>query len=144
MLALPFERTHIRTTSSMACQHRLLRSTQCQFTSIVVCSHRPWRAHTVRISGMKCHHRLLKTHTRSNNVGPYMLSTTLVRVKLYPAWYACMAFGQHTRLDDVDVASLIAFGLHTRTVNIERGMTLSPLSSTHSRPTLGIICHHFP
>ena len=41
------------------------------------------------------------------------------------AWHDFAAFGQHTRSDDVG-----------------RGMTSSPLGSTHVRTTLSVACHH--
>ena len=43
------------------------------------------------------------------------------------AWYAIIAFWQHTRSNDV-----------------ERGVTSSPLGSTHGRTTSGVACHHSP
>ena len=41
------------------------------------------------------------------------------------AWTAKYAFGQHTRSNDVG-----------------RGMSSSPLGSTHVRATSGVACHH--
>ena len=60
-------------------------------------------------SGVTCHHRLWTTHT----------------VELRRAWHAIIAFGQHTRSNDV-----------------RRGMPSSPLGSTNGRTTSGVACHH--
>ena len=84
-------------------------------------------------------------HTRSNDVGRGMssspLGSTHVRatsgvachhrlwaahtVERRRAWHATIAFGQHTRSSDVG-----------------RGMPSSPLGSTHGRTTSGVACHH--
>ncbi len=60
-------------------------------------------------SGVACHHRLWAAHT----------------VERRRAWHAIIAFGQHTRSNDVG-----------------RGMPSSPLGSTHGRTTSGVACHH--
>ena len=93
---------------------------------------------------MTCHHRLWIVHT----------------VESRRAWHALIAFGQHTRSNDVwrgmpsspldithgrqrqswhDITSL---GKHTRSDDVEHGMTSSPLDSTHGRTTSGVACHH--
>ena len=40
--------------------------------------------------------------------------------------------------------AIIAFGKHTRSNDIGRGMPLSPLGSTHGRTMSGVACHHIP
>ena len=40
--------------------------------------------------------------------------------------------------------AIIAFGQHTRSNNVECGMPSSPLGSTHYRTTSGVACHHSP
>ena len=62
------------------------------------------------LSGMTCTHRLWTTHT----------------VERRRAWHAIIAFGQHTRWNDVG-----------------RGMTSLPLDSTHGRTTSGVACHNY-
>ena len=84
-------------------------------------------------------------HTRSNDVGRGMpspplgsthgrttsgvalhhCSWTTHTVELRRAWHAILAFGQHTRSNDVG-----------------HGITSPPLDSTHSRTTSGVTCHH--
>ena len=58
---------------------------------------------------MTCHHRFWTTHP----------------VERCRTWHAINAFGQHTRLIDV-----------------ERGLTSPPLDSTHGRTTSDVKCHH--
>ena len=60
-------------------------------------------------SGVACHHHLWAAHT----------------VERHRAWHAIIAFGQHTRSNDVG-----------------HGMTSPPLDSTHGRMTSGVACHH--
>ena len=38
--------------------------------------------------------------------------------------------------------AIIAFGQHIRSSDIGRGMSSSPLGSTHGRATSGVACHH--
>ena len=40
--------------------------------------------------------------------------------------------------------AIIAFGKHTRSYDVERGMPSSPLGITHGRTTSGVACHHIP
>ena len=71
--------------------------THGRITSGVACYHRLLESKHCRMtSGMTCHHRLWTAYT----------------VKLRRAWHAIIAFGQHTRSN-----------------NIERGMPSSPLGS---------------
>ena len=65
--------------------------------------------HGQTTSGVASHHRLCTAHT----------------VERRRAWHAIIAFGHHTRSNDV-----------------ERGIPLSPLGSTHGRTTSGVACHH--
>ena len=60
-------------------------------------------------SGMECHHRLLTAHT----------------VGRRRACHAIIAFGQHTRLN-----------------NVRHGMPSSPLGSTNGRRTSRVACHN--
>ena len=65
--------------------------------------------HGRKTSGMTCQHRLWTTHT----------------VERHWAWHAIIAFGQHTRSNDVGC-----------------GMTSPPLDSTNGRTTSGMTFHH--
>ena len=65
--------------------------------------------HSRTTSGVALHHRLWTTHT----------------VERRQRWHAIIAFGQHSRSNDVG-----------------RGMTSPPLDSTHSQTTSGVACHH--
>ena len=66
------------------------------------------------------------THGRTKSgVALYNLPWTAHTVERRRAWHAIIAFGQHTRSNDVG-----------------RGMPSSPLGSTHGRTTLGVACHH--
>ena len=109
--------------------------------------------HGQTMSGMACQHRLWAAHT----------------IERRRAWYAIIAFGQHTRLNVVGLGmqssplgstygqtastvacqhrlwtahaverrrtwhAITAFGQHTRSNDVRRGMTSSPLGSTHGR-----------
>ena len=127
MASPPLESTHDRTTSSVACHHRL------------------WAAHTVERRWAWHDITAFGQHTRSNDVGRGMPSepldsthgrttsgvafhhgpSTTHTVERRQAWHSIIAFGQQTRLNDVG-----------------RGMTSPPLDSTHGRTTLGVTCHH--
>ena len=48
-------------------------------------------------------------------------------IRLRRAWHAIIAIGKHTRLD-----------------NVQRRITSSPLGSTQSRTTSGVVYHHYP
>ena len=65
--------------------------------------------HSRNTSGVECHHRLWTAHP----------------VRRRRACHAIIAFGQHTRLNDV-----------------RHGMPSSPLDSTHGRTTSDVACHH--
>ena len=118
-----------------------------RMTSGVACHHRRWTSlHSQTASGVACHHRLLAAHT-ANTVGHGMPSSpleskhgrmtsgmtchhrlwTAYTVKLRRAWHAIIAFGQHSRSNDVG-----------------RGMPSLPLGSTHGQTTSSVACHHSP
>ena len=119
----PLDNTQGRTTSGVACHHRL-------WAAQMVERRRAWHAiitfgqHTrsndvghgmpslplgstdsQTASGVACHHRLWLTHI----------------VKRRRAWHAIIAFGWQTQSDDLG-----------------RGKTSPPLDSTHDRMTLGV------
>ena len=65
--------------------------------------------HDRTTSGVACHHRLRATQT----------------IERRQEWHAIIAFGQHTRSNDVG-----------------RGMPSSPFGNTHCRTTSGVACNH--
>uniref|UniRef100_A0A494G8E2 Uncharacterized protein n=1 Tax=Solanum lycopersicum TaxID=4081 RepID=A0A494G8E2_SOLLC len=91
-------------------------------------------------SGMACHHSTWMPN----------------KVERFRAWHAIIAFGQHTRSNDVgcDMPSsplvahtikrrrawhaIIAFGQHIRSNDVEHGMPSSRLGSTNDRTTSGV------
>ena len=127
MPSLPFRSTHGRTTSGVADHHRLWTSSNCRTalgvafhrlplmekggrtTLGVACHHSLWEAHTVEVlrrgitsppfdsttgrtkSGVACNDRLWEAHT----------------VEQRRAWHAIIAFGQHTRSNDVGRGMLL-------------------------------------
>ena len=127
MISPPLDRTHGRTTSGVACNHRL------------------WPAHTVE--RRRAWHAIiaLGRQTPSNDVRRGILSSPLGSINgrtmsgvtwyhhLWPAhtverrraWHAVITFGQHKRSNDVG-----------------RGMKSPPLDCTHTRTTSGVACHH--
>ena len=125
----PLDNTQGRTTSGVACHHRL-------WAAQMVERRRAWHAiiafgqhrrsdgvrrcmpssplastHSQTTSGVSCHHRLGTAHT----VGRHW------------ALHAIIAFGQHTQSNDV-----------------WHGMSSSPLGGTQDRTMLGVACHHRP
>ena len=111
MPSLPLDSTHGRTTSGVAPSSPLC-STNNRTTSSVACHNRLWTSsHNRTASGVGCHHRPLTENA----------------VERRWAWHAIIAFGQHTRSNDVG-----------------RGITSPPLDSKHGRTTSGMACHHSP
>ena len=118
---------HRRTTSSVSCHHCLWVAQtveQCQAWYAIIALGRQTRSNNVRLdmpsppldsthgrttSGMACHHRL---------------------------WAAQMV-GRRRALH-----AIIAFGQHTSSNDVGRGMPSSPLGSTHGQTTSVVACHH--
>ena len=127
MPSSPLGSTHGRTTSGVACHHRLWAAQtveRCRAWHAIIALGRQTRSNDVRrgmpslplgstegwtASGIACHHHLLPAYT----------------VERRCAWHAIIAFGQHTRSNDV-----------------RRDMPSPPLESTHGRTTSGVACHH--
>ena len=127
--ASPLGSTHGRTTSAVAYHHRLWAAQTVEgrraWHAIISLGQHTWSdgvergmpssllcsTHGRTTSGVACHHRLRVAHT----------------IERRRAWHAITAFGQHTRSNDVG-----------------RGMPTSPLGSTHGRTTSGVACHHHP
>ena len=89
----------------------------------------------------------IKQHTRSNNVGrgmkPPPLDYTHDRTMLGVAchhrlWTTHMVGRNHTW------HTIIAFGQHTQSNDVGRGMPSSPLGSTNGRTTSGVAWHDLP
>ena len=158
----PLDSTHGRTSSGVACYHRLWAAHMVE---------RRWAWHEITTFGQ---------HTRSNDVGRGMLSSILgsthgpttsvvachhrlwaaQTVERRRAWHAIIAFGQHTRSNDVGSGmpssplgsthcercrvwhSIIAFGKQTRSNNVGHGVPSSLLDSKHDQTTPGVACHH--
>ena len=125
----------------------LLDSTHGQTTSGVACHHRLWAAFTIK-RGRAWHDITAHgQHTWSNDVRRGMASSPLGSthgqitlgvacrhcpwiahtVERHRAWHAIVAFGQHTRSNDVG-----------------RGMTSPPLDGTRGQTTSGVALHHRP
>ena len=127
MTSPPLDGKQGRTTSGVACHHRL-------WAAHTVERHRAWhaiiaygrrtRSNDVRLdmpsppldsrhgrttSGRACYHRLWTAHT----------------VKRRRAWHDITSFGQHTRSNDVG-----------------RDISSPPLDSAHSRKTSRVACNH--
>ena len=114
-----------------------------QTTSSVACHHRLWTTHTVGKVGIAA----IGQHAWSDYVEHGMTSPPLDSthgrttsgvefhhrlwaahtVERRRAWHYNTAFGQHTRSKDVG-----------------RGMPSSLLGSTHGRTSSGVACHHSP
>ena len=123
------DNTHGRTTLGETCHHRLWTAhtverrwachaiielgpqTRLNIVGRGMPSLRLDSRHGRATSGVKCHHLLWTANT----------------VERRRAWHAIIAFGQHTRLDDVG-----------------RGTPSSPLGSTESQTMSGVECHYRP
>ena len=119
--------THGRTTSGVACHHRLWTSLHNWIASgvqaIIPLGRQTWSNDVARgmpssplaitysrtTSGVACHHCLWAAHT----------------VERRRAWHVIIAFGQHKQLNDVGL-----------------GMPSSPLGSTEGPTASGVACHH--
>ena len=158
MTSPPLGNTHDRTMSGVACHHSL------------------WTANTIERRQAWNDITTIGQHIRSNDVGrerPSLpLDGTLGRmtsgvacrhrlravhtVKRRGAWHVVIAFGQHTRSNDVwrgmpssplgrtngrttsGVACHLAFRKHKRSNDVGRGMTSPPLDGTHNQTTSGV------
>ena len=127
MTSPPLDSTHSGTTSSVTCHHRLWKACtvkRCHaWHCIIALRQHKWSndvrrympsppldcTHGRTSSGMACHHHLWAAHT----------------VERRWAWHDIIAFGQHTRLN-----------------NVGRDMPTPPLGSTHSRTTSEVACHY--
>ena len=157
---------HSRTTSGMACHHRLwaaqtvgrrralhaiiaLGRQKGQTTSGVTCHYRLWTAHTVE--------RRRVWHCMPSSPFASIHSRTTLRVachhRLWAAYtverrQACRAMITFGIADKVGRRrawhAIIALGRETRSNEVGRGMQSSPLGSTDSRTTSGVACHHRP
>ena len=86
-------------------------------------------------------------HTQSNDVRRGMPSSPLDSthgrmtsgVVCHQRLWAAQTVERHRALHDI-----IAFGQHTPSNDVRRGMPSSPLGSTHGRTTSGVACHHCP
>ena len=127
MTSPPFESTHGRTTSGVACHHHLwaahmIERRRAWHAIIAFGKHK--RSNDVRrgmptsplgithgrtTSGVACQHHLWATHT----------------VERRRAWHDITSFGQRTRSNAVG-----------------RDIPSPPLESIHGRTTSGVACHH--
>ena len=127
MPSSPLGSTHGRTTSGVACHHRL------------------WAAHTVE--RRRAWHAIiaLGRQTRSNDVWRGMPSSLsgstngrmTLGVACHHRLWAAQTVGRRRLLH-----SIIAVGQHTQSNDVGRGMPSSPLGTTHCRTMSGVACHH--
>ena len=95
-------------------------------------------------SGMPCHHRPLdRTHDRTASGGmPFLpLDSTDDRPSSGVACYHS-PWTSHTVGRRRARHAIIAFGQHTQSKDVERGIQSSPLGSTDGRMTSGVACHY--
>ena len=105
MSSSPLGSTHNRTMSGVSCNHRFWTATRSNDIRRGMQSSPLGSTDGRTASGMACHHRLWNAHT----------------VERRRAWYAIIAFGKHTRSNDIGL-----------------GMPSSHLGSTHGRTTSGM------
>ena len=86
---------------------------------------------------------LYGTHDRTtSSVGFHYRLWAAQKVELRRAWHAIIAFGQHTRSNDVGRGMATSPLGSTRSKDVGRGMTSPPFDSAHGRTTSGATCHH--
>ena len=127
MPSSPLSSTNGGTTSGMASHH-------CLWTACTVGRRRA--CHAIMSFGQ---------HTRSNNVWHGMPSSPLGSTNgRTTSGVAChhSAWTTHTIEQRWTWHDITAFGQHTRSNDVGRGMPSSPLGSTHGRTTSGVTCHH--
>ena len=127
MPSSPLDNKHGRTTSGVACHH-------CHWAAQTVERRLAW--HAIIAFGQ---------HTWLNDVGRCMSSSPLASTHSQTA----LGVACHHRLWEAHTVerrrawhAIIAFGKHTQSNDVGRGMTSPPLGSKHDRPTSGVTCHH--
>ena len=137
--------TYGRTTCGVACHHlprtaRTVERHRAWHEITTLGKHTRWNdvgrcmtsphfdsTHYRTTSGVTCHHRLwTSSHSRTapSLACNHRLFTENGVERLW-AWHDIIAFGQHTWSNDVG-----------------RGITSPPFDSTHGRTTSGVACHH--
>ena len=124
-----------------------LDGTNGRMTSGMVGHHRPWAAQMVE--RRRAWHAIIafRQHTRWNDVGHGIASLPLESthgrttsgVKCHHHFWKAHIVKRRWAL-----YAIIAFGQHTRSNAIGRGMPASPLGSKNSQSTSGVACHHRP
>ena len=119
----PLDSTHGRSTSGVACHHRL------------------WAAHTVERRWALHDITAFGQHTRSNDVGREMptppLDSPHGKTTLSVAFHNRL-WAAHTVEQRRACYAIIAFGQHKRSNDVGRGMPSPPLDCTHDRTTYGV------
>ena len=116
-------------------------------TSGVACHHRLWAAQTV--GQRRALHAIIAFghHRQSNVVGRGMpslpLGSTHGRTTLGVAFHHRL-WAAHTVERRRARHAIISFGQHTWSNDVGRGMPSSLLGSTHDRTMLGVACDHSP
>ena len=111
----------------------------------MACHHRPWTAYMVGRSLAWNARLALIQHTRSEQVGCGMTSSTLdsshsrttSAVACHHSLWNTHSVGQHRAC-----LAIISLGKHTLLNDVGCGMPSSPLDITHDRATLSVACHH--
>ena len=111
----------------------------------VACHHRRWAAHTVERCEAWHDITSLGLHAWSEDVGRGMTSPPLDSthsrtrsgVEFNRRLWAAHTVGRRQALH-----AITAFGQHTRSNHVGRGIPSSPLGSTLGRTTSGVACHH--
>ena len=123
-----------------------LYSTPGRTTSGVACHYRLWAAHT--IEQHRVGHAIIAhgCQTGSNDIWRDMPSPPLdsTHGQTMSGVTCHLAFGNHTRSKDVGRGMTSPSLGITRSNVVGRDMPSSPLDSTHGRTKSGLACHHSP
>ena len=113
-----------------------LGSTDSRTTSGVACHHRPWMANMAERRWAWNAIIAFGQHRRSDGVGRCMPSSALASThNQMTSGVAChhRLWGAHRIERCRAFHAIVAFGQHTRSDDVGRGMTSTPLENTHGR-----------
>ena len=135
---------HGRTTLGVTCHHRLWTADTVERRQVghAIIAFGP---HTVERRQAWHDITAFGQHTRSNDVGRDISSPPLDSAhSRKTSRVACNhhLWAAHTVEQRRAWHASIAFGKHTRSKDVERGMPSPPLDSTHGQMTLGMASHH--
>ena len=162
MTSQPLDWTHGRTTSGVACHHRLWAAHTVERRRVwhAVIAFGQYTRSDVVVGGMPslpmgstlgrttsvvaCHHCLWEAHTVERRRAWHAIIALCSTHCRATSGVAChhRPWAAHTVGRRQTWHAIIASGQHTRSNDVGRGIRSSPLGSTDGRTTSGVACHH--